>query len=94
MTSLFESAGTVIQAVTLSPAPSGAPGAALLYFAEPKAGAQAVEMFDSHPWAGCFLEVRQADTVAAARVLAALAEVQADPPEVGADMGAGGRAGG
>ncbi|KAL4436986.1 hypothetical protein ABPG75_004125 [Micractinium tetrahymenae] len=76
MTSLLESAGTVVSALVVSPAADGAPGAALVYFAEPGAAAAAVDTFDSFPFAGRLLEVRKAETAAAARVLAALAEVQ------------------
>ncbi|KAL4430541.1 hypothetical protein ABPG77_005781 [Micractinium sp. CCAP 211/92] len=76
MTSLFESAGTVVSSLVVSPAADGAPGAAFVYYAEPAAAAAAVEAFDSFPFAGTFLEVRKVEAAAAARVLAALAEAQ------------------
>ena len=53
MTSIFGDAGTVVQAAVLSPSPAdGSPASALVYFAEPKAAANAVDLFDSHPFAG------------------------------------------
>lgn len=76
MTSLFESAGTVVSSLVVSPAADGARGAALIYFVEPGAAAAAVDTFDSFPFAGSFLEVRKVEAAAAARVLAALAEAQ------------------
>ncbi|KAL4430542.1 hypothetical protein ABPG77_005782 [Micractinium sp. CCAP 211/92] len=76
MTSLFESAGTVVSSLVVSPAADGAPAAGFVYYAEPGAAAAAIEAFDSFPFAGTFLEVRKVETAAGARVLATLAEAQ------------------
>ncbi len=74
MTSLFESAGTVVSSLVVSPAADGAPAAGFVYYAEPGAAAAAIEAFDSFPFAA--LEVRKVETAAGARVLATLAEAQ------------------
>ncbi|PSC74995.1 sodium hydrogen exchanger 3 [Micractinium conductrix] len=77
MASCIVVSGIDPMAAVLSPSPAdGSPASALVYFAEPKAAANAVDLFDSHPFAGCFLEVKVADKTAAARALVALAEVQ------------------
>ena len=62
--------------LTLSPALNGSPGGALIFFSEPAQAQLAVELFDSHPYAGTFLEVRLTDGAAATKLLAALVHVQ------------------
>lgn len=79
---LFSTAGTVMQAATISPAANGAPCTAILWFDTPASAASAVELFNDHPYAGTFLEVRPTDVGAATRALSALAEAQTTPPQV------------
>ncbi|EFN55703.1 hypothetical protein CHLNCDRAFT_133995 [Chlorella variabilis] len=78
---LFSTAGTVMQAATISPAANGAPCTAILWFDTPASAASAVELFNDHPYAGTFLEVRPTDVGAATRALSALAEAQTTPPQ-------------
>ncbi|KAI7839332.1 hypothetical protein COHA_006923 [Chlorella ohadii] len=80
MRTLFESAGPVTQIVTLSPSAAGGEAAVLIWFASRGSAKEAADLFNDHPHAGAFLEVKLTDGAAATRALAALAEVQTAAP--------------
>jgi hypothetical protein len=51
----------------------------VLVFADPSAADAAADLFEGHPWAGAFLEVKLANDNAVARLTAALADLTATP---------------
>ena len=77
---LFETTGAITQILTVAPAADGRPAAALVCFADAASADAAVDLFDSYPWAGSFLEVQRTDAGATGRLLAALAEIQGAGP--------------
>ena len=77
ISSLAAAGGPVLQTVCFTHSPGEC--SAVVVFASLGAAAQAEELLDGLPHGGNFLEVRRCDAGAAARLLAALAELRGGP---------------